>query len=385
MRRTVVIVLASLVLIGSGYLALQRFAWQQARKTAIVRRGTLAATVQALGKVQARREVELDFPVGGRVLRVAAEVGEKVTPGQLLVELDPTPFQKALKDAQLTLEIRETQLAEARAGPKPEEVEVAAANLRKAAAARQAAQAKYDKVADKPNAETSPEALTLTQARADYEIAETNYQRVTSGPSPEELSVLEKQVEAARLKVEEAQGALAQAQLLAPFTGTVTAVSVHPDEIIPAYRQAVALADFSTLQIVAEVDEIDVGAVAAGQTVEIRLDAFPGRHLQGMVESVAPAAAPQRGSIVYETVVSLDPKGLPIRLGMGASLLITTGEKADVLLVPIQALHPAGSKQVVKVLRGGQVIEVPVVTGLSNESEAEVVEGLQEGDIVVIE
>ncbi|HID86942.1 MAG TPA: efflux RND transporter periplasmic adaptor subunit [Anaerolineae bacterium] len=199
------------------------------------------------------------------------------------------------------------------------------------------------------------------------------------------MELLEKQVALAEVALEEAKARPAEAQIIAPFAGTVTAIEVREGENVGALVPLITLSDLTTLEIVAQIDEIDVAEVAVGQKAQIRLDAFPGEELAGTITRVAPAATTERGSTIYQAVVRFERTDLPLRLGMGANLRITTLEKADVLLVPNRAIQPIGRKRVVRVLEGGNVREVEVVTGLSNESETEIVEGLREGEVVLVE
>lgn len=118
--------------------------------------------------------------------------------------------------------------------------------------------------------------------------------------------------------------------------------------------------------------------IAPDQEVEIRLDAYPAHTLSGAIVNLAPAASPQRGSTAYEAMVKFDAGGLTLRLGMGANLKVITLEKEGVLLVPNRAIQPIGRRKVVRVLEGRSIRQVEVVTGLSNESETEIVEGLAE-------
>jgi HlyD family secretion protein len=276
-------------------------------------------------------------------------------------------------------------LDKARAGASSEEIEIAQANLRKAALAKQVAQAAYDEIVNEENAETSPEALALQQATIDYQIAQRNYERLVNAPPADELAALEKQLESAQLALERAQVQWEEMQLIAPLAGTVVRVETREGEMVSAYRPVVVIADLTSLQIIAEVDEIDVAEVAPGQEVTIRLDAYPGQTLPGTIGSLAPAASLQRSSTVYEAVVEFDAEGLALRLGMGANLKIITLEKGGVLLVPNRAIQPIGRRRVVKVVDGRSIREVEVITGLSNESETEIVEGLAEGQKILIE
>jgi HlyD family secretion protein len=384
--RAIVIGILVLAAVGGGYWWYRVAVTRQVASTVLVRRGTITATVETTGKVHSARQVELSLPFGGRVKRVAVAVGDKVEAGQLLLELEAPDAERQVREAELNLEIRQLQLDKARAGASPEEIEIAQANLRKAALAKQVAQAAYDEIANEENAEASPEALALQQATIDYQIAQRNYERLVNGPTTDELSALEKQLESAQLTLERARAHLEEMRLITPLAGTAVRVEASEGEMVSAYRPVVVIADLNSVQIIAEVDEIDVAEVAPGQDVEIRLDAYPAAQtLAGTIVSLAPAASPQRGSTVYEAVVEFDAEGLALRLGMGANLKIITLEKEGVLLVPNRAIQPIGRRKVVKVVDGKSIREVEVVTGLSNESETEIIGGLAEGQKILIE
>jgi len=385
--RVKVVVIGILVLVAAagGYGWYRLGVTRQVASTALVQRGTITATVETTGKVRSAWQVELSLPFGGRVKRVAVSVGDRAKAGQLLLELEAPDAERQVREAELNLEIRQLQLDKAIAGASPEEIEIAQANLRKAALAKQVAQAAYDKIADEEDAETSPEALALQQATIDYQIAQRNYERLVNGPPTDDLSVLERQLESAQLALKRAQAQLKEMQLIAPSAGAVVRVEVSEGEMVSAYRPVVIIADLNSLQIIADVDEIDVAEVNPGQQVEIRLDAYPAHTLSGTILSLAPAASPQRGSTVYEAAVQFDAGGLALHLGMGANLKIITLEREGVLLVPNRAVQPLGRKKVVKVLDGRGVREVEVITGLSNESETEIIEGLVEGQKILIE
>jgi HlyD family secretion protein len=383
--RAIVIGILVLAAVVGGYGWYRVGVARQGANTVLVRRGTITATVETTGKVHSAGQVELSLPFGGRVKGVAVSVGDQVEAGQLLLELEAPDAERQVREAELNLEIRQLQLDKARAGASSEEIEIAQANLRKAALAKQVAQAAYDEIANEENAETSPEALALQQATIDYQIAQRNYERLVNAPPADELAALEKQLESAQLALERAQAQWEEMQLIAPLAGTVVRVEAREGEMVSAYRPVVVIADLTSLQFIAEVDEIDVAEVAPGQEVTIRLDAYPGQNLSGMIGSLAPAASPQQGSTVYEAVVEFDAEGLALRLGMGANLKIITLEKEGVLLVPNRAIQPIGRRRIVKVVDGRSIREVEVITGLSNESETEIVEGLAEGQKILIE
>lgn len=353
-------------------------------ETVTVHRGPITATVQVVGQVQPVREANLAFKVGGQVKEVKVRAGEVVESGQLLASLLADDLARQVQEAELNLAIRKSQRDALLLGPTAAEIEAARAALRKAIISLNAAQAAYDEIADQPDAATSAEAIQLEVAKQDYQIAKANFEKVVQGPSAAQRDALNKEVELAQLALERARSALVEAELRAPFAGTVLSIGIRPGEMVYGFNPVIRLADLSELQIVAYVDELDVALVAPGQKVSVRFDAFPEEELSGEVVSLAPAATTQRGSTVYEALVRLEEASLPLRVGMNADLTITTLAKENVLLLPSRAIQSVGRRKVVTVLRGDRREEVEVITGLSNQMSVEILSGLSEGDIVLL-
>jgi len=276
-------------------------------------------------------------------------------------------------------------------GPDENAVAQAEANLRNAEAALKQAQAKYDPVswrsdigrlsqsleleqatnnyqaalASYNSAVKDPAADQIQQARANVEQARANLQKLLDSPTPAELAaaraqlaqaeaqlasltagastekiaVAEAQVEQSRINLAEAEDNLAKATLVAPFDGVVTAVHVAEGEI--AGGLAIEMADMHNLDVVLDVDEVDVGALAVGQPAVITLETWPGAEIDGEVVSIAPQATAGAGAIVsYEVRLSLGQTDLPVRIGMTANADLITAARQGVLLVPNQAITP---------------------------------------------
>ncbi len=192
-------------------------------------------------------------------------------------------------------------------------------------------------------------------------------------------------MDSAQLDLDSAKQAQAQTQLRAPYDGIVTEVDAQPNEMVGGYNPVVGVADLTNLELFADIDEIDVGAVAPGQSVEIHLDAFPGETLTGKLTQLFPAASNERGALIYHARIQFDKGGLAIRPGMGGTIKIATVEKKGVLLVPSRAIRNAGTQKIVTELVNGVVRTVVVQTGLSDGNETEIVSGLDPGARLVIE
>jgi HlyD family secretion protein len=383
-RRSLVagIVTLAAIIAGAGLAWRYLLARPSSEQTAIVRRGTIEATVNALGRVQPKQQLSLSTRGSGTVKRILVERGQKVQAGELLLELDAQEYDDAVSQAERNLKVRRQQLEEALAAPDGPTLDLARAKLRRATALRLKAQQDYDKVSHRPDAESSDEALALEAAKLEYEIARAEFDRTMQGTPEPELERLRADIDDAEAALRQAMRQRESARIYAPFAGTIMGVEPKVGENVYGFSPLVRLADLSQFQIVAEIDEIDVPRVAEGQNVRIRLDAFPARDLDGKIARLFPGVSETRGTTTYEAIVDLEGEALPLRPGMGASLNITTQVAADVLLVPRRAIRQVGRYQVANVLMAGRTKQVVVVTGLSNEAEIEVLSGLSEGQIV---
>ncbi|NLS78000.1 MAG: efflux RND transporter periplasmic adaptor subunit [Chloroflexi bacterium] len=385
MKKWLIIGGALILLVVGAILAYTRWGGSNGANTAQVRRGVISATVETTGSIRPARQVRLSPQVTGTVARVAVATGDVVEPGDLLLELREPALERAVRQAELSLEIQELQLQQARYGGSDAEIAIATARLRQATVVLQAAQEEYDEIAGQEGASTSDEAIALEGAKVNYEIAKAGFDGAVNGADADRIALLTKQRDLAALGLESARDQLAQTRLLAPFAGTVLAIDVRPEEAAYARNPLLTLADLTRLEVVAQIDEIDIGAVAEGQEVEIMLDAFPGQRLRGQINHIAPAATPQRGSTVYEATIAFSGEGLRVRPDMGTNVTIITLAKEDALLVPNRAIQRVGQAQVVRVLEGRKAQEREVVVGLSNRDETEILEGLREGETVLLE
>lgn len=368
----ILVVVIVLSVIGMNVFAPQA----SAPSTAIVRRGDLSASVNATGKVSSKKIARLSLPMSGVVQSIDKREGDDVNAGDVILALRADESQRRVRQAELNLQARQLDLARAKAAPRDEDIEIARANLRKATLAAAAADDAYTKNPTLQN-ETAREL-----ARIDLDIARASFNRVTNGPTQEELDALQIAITNAQLDLDAAKNALAQTKLTAPFAGTVTEITVREGELVGGFNPLATIADLKQLQIAADIDEIDVANVAVGQSVEVRLDAFPGETFSGKLLRLFPAASTQRGTTVYSAIVDFDPKNFKVRLGMGANLKILTVEKKGVLIVPNRALKNVGTRKAVHIVAPGEPRDVTVQVGVTNGSETEILSGVNAGDVV---
>ncbi|HID53181.1 MAG TPA: efflux RND transporter periplasmic adaptor subunit, partial [Anaerolineae bacterium] len=289
---------------------------------------------------------------------------------------------KALQDAAEQLTIAQTKLADLQAGPKQGNVTSASANISAAQANLEQAKANHERLlAGATPSQIAAAEATLAQAQA-------NLDSLQEGASAEDIAIAEAGVEKARLALADATEALAKATIRTPFAGLVTAVNVNQGEM--AANNIVEIVS-DQLQVILNVDEIDVGVLAPGQTAVITLETWPNEEINGAISAIAPSANNGGGVITYDVLLTLDETDLPVLVGMTANARLITASRQDVLLVPnaaITADRANGVYTVNKIVgeENGRPLteEVEVTIGLKDDQYTQILSGLAEGDEVVI-
>lgn len=268
------------------------------------------------------------------------------------------------------------------AGPNDNAVDAAQASVSAAAANRDAAQANLDLLL---NGATDSQ---IAAAEAAVAQAQATLEELQNGPSAEQIAITQAQVEQARLTLSAAQDVLKQATLQAPFDGVVTTINIAPGEL--ATGVALELVDTNSFEVILEVNEADVGALAVGQPAVITLEAWPDQAIESQITAIAPQATTGptalAGPVTYQVHVGLGATALPVRLGMTANANLITANREGVLLVPNRAVRADRTQGTysVYVMKDGVALETAVTIGLRDSSYTQITGGLFEGDEVVL-
>lgn len=278
--------------------------------------------------------------------------------------------EAAVNQAEESVRIAELQLEKAKKGPSTEDLESAKAQLAQA-------QSEYARAAD----ESTAQEVGLDILKADVERARLALERLQDGIDP----TLE-------LAVERAENELENSRLIAPFDGIVSAVNLQEGVQVAGTLPAVTLVDDTVFFVDVTVDEIDIGKITRGQSVEVTVDAYPNTVLRGEIETIAPAPNNVGGVVAYPVRVRLadiNNDEVEIRDGMTASVLIETSMLEDVLLVPNWAVRTDQSSTETYTYcycmkDDGTPQRTPITIGQRNETYTQVTSGLEKGATVVL-
>jgi HlyD family secretion protein len=300
MNRKRIAAAAAVVVVAASSVAMYRRADAKdapAYRFAAVTRGNLEATVSATGALSAVKTVQVGTQVSGQIAAIYADFNQKVKKGQLLARIDPTLQQQAVQDAQAGVERVQSQYTMSKE--------------------------EYDREKTLFDSKVIT-ASEFNTAQSNYEVAKAN-------------------MKSAQIALDKARQNLAYTNIYAPIDGVIVERTVDVGQTVAASLSAPELFlianDLSEMQILAKVDESDIGSIAVGQPVTFTVQAYPNRSFTGTVQQVRLQSTTQDNVVNYTTVISVanaDGKLLP---GMTATVQFLTGSAKNALLVPNAALR----------------------------------------------
>jgi HlyD family secretion protein len=238
-------------------------------------------------------------------------------------------------------------------------------------------------------AKLTPSAEDLASAQANLDQAKATFAKLTAPATDLDQQIAQAAVSQAEQTVKQAELALDNTLLKAPFDGIVAQLNIVPGSVATAATPAVRLINRNPLHVDLRLSENDVAQVQQGQEVRLTIQSLGDWQTDGQVSYIAPAADNSNGLVTYAVRVSFPDKEPRVKVGMTADLDIVTARKENVLLVPNTALLPKGSGRVVQEpqtdSQGQQATprEIEVQTGLTDGSRTEILGGLSEGQTII--
>ena len=362
-------------------------------------RGDLMLSVSGDGSVDVASEMRLSFENGGEVAKVYVERGDVVEEGRILAVLTPLEtdtLQLAVIQAGIALAQAEYNLDEAENPYTDEDIQDAEEAVENAEDFLDIADEMLRYVSiHGSDWEVNQWQMEVLNAEIQLEMAEETLDDMLNERDEEWIEILRMQVYAAEQIFAGAQDDLEIETITAPFDGAVADIYVEEGDVIPpssvSQVTVVQLIDITRMELVVNLDEIDIPGVRMGQKVVIIVDALPDLQLEGRVVSIYPLPTVDAGLVQYSAKISFEvPEDSGLRVGMSTTADIILTERQGVLLVPDRAIdYSNAGNTIVRVVLSGpegtqQIEERPVVIGLSDGFQTEIISGLTEGEIVIL-
>ncbi|WP_415182809.1 efflux RND transporter periplasmic adaptor subunit [Phaeovulum sp.] len=325
----------------------------------------VALRVYGLGTVEARILARIGFEAGAGVTDLAADAGDHVTRGQVLAQLSTVEQEARVARARAALTAARASLAKAKAN-----VARAGAVL----AQREAANLRQQELAGR----STISAQSAEESQRDVDVA-----RADQAVAVADVAVVQAQAEDAAAALSYEQALLAQRALRAPFDAVIVERHAEAGDVVRAGDAIFTLIDPATIWILAYIDEERAGALALGQTAEIRLRSLPHQTFSGEVARIGL----ESDRINEERRVWLTCTDCPTQMFLGeqAEVRITLGQLSQAVMVPEIAINGFdGHTGRVWVVNNGKLAQLPLTFGArSEDARVEVVAGLPDGAKIV--
>ena len=307
------------------------------------------AVLTASGYVVARRKAAVASKGTGTLMFLGVEEGDRVKKGQVIARLEDSDVAATLQRARENLRVAEADLKDAKQSLERERILL---NER-------------------------------VVAQAEFDAAEARYNRVVAS------------IDAAKFAVKEAEVAVENTRIVAPFDGTVLKKNADVGEIVAPLAGAassraavVTIADMSSLEVDADVSEANITRVSPNQNCEVRLDAYPERGYLAYVSKIVPTADRAKATVLVKIKFNdYDHRVLPDMSAkitfLSADFAQTAASTRPVLTVPATAVATRNGRQVVYQVKEDRAVEVPVVVGRPIGNLIEIKQGLKEGQKVI--
>ena len=403
-------------------------------------RRTLKEQVAASGKIFPETEVKISSDVSGEIVELFVEEGDSIVEGQILARIDPDAYQSQVERGSASVNNAKAQLANARSG-----IERSKAQLAQAVAQKEQINAQFINTRDIHNRnKTLHEQGIISDAEFEASLSNLNAIQANLRSAEAAIKTAEANQEAARqtakaadftvkstqASLKELQTSLRRTTIYAPHSGIISVLNVEQGERVVGTIQMTGtemmrIANMNVMEVQVDVSENDVLRVSVGDHCEIEVDAYLDRKFSGKVTEIANSASGTGNSISLTTdqvinfivKIRIDPasyadlispiKPFPFRPGMSASVEINTQTENNALSVPIQAVttkdlskkkprdpdapqarevsNKADELKEVVFLASGDTTSIRVVkTGVQDDTYIQIVDGLQEGEQVII-
>jgi len=317
--------------------------------SAAAEKGTLTSSIDATGNIIVDQSSNIDPTITGTVAGLAVNVGDKVTKGQFLFNIENDDLSVSVIKAQTSYQQALSSLESAKATKKSAKVDYEAANSKNRSALEQ------------------------------------KYEAAVAGVAAAEQSLVSAQADLANQREE-----AGERRVVSPIDGTVNEVNIKNGDDLSKLssgttRQVpIIIGDLGTMKAQVQVNEVDIANVSIGQKVMMKFDAIDELETSGKVEKMDSLGTISSGVVTYNVTINFDSLDSRIKSDMSVSASIITDVIQDALIVPASAVKTQSGSTYVEVLNNGQTpVEKTVIVGISNGTDTQIASGINEGDKVV--
>lgn len=332
----------------------------------------LIIKLKSPGEAVTNMKINMKAEVAGVIKSLNVEESKHVKKGELLVELDDEKYRLDLELeeatrlnvlSELLVEKRFAEPGEAKSGSDKEKI--------------QKAKDDYE--------EARRRFRSGLTSRAEFEKASSEYELslIESGEIKEEIRAAAKGLTQAEIRVKAAQMNLEKTKIKAPFSGLIHDIKISPQEHVTSGRELFTLVNIDRIRVHAKVLESEIGKMKVGREVDLKFSAYQGKIFKGKVKAISPVINPQDKTCTV--IIDVANPEEEIKPGMHVEVEIAAEIHKDKLLIPQDAVLVRSGRKLAFVVEEGLAKWRYIDVGLENEGYAEVLDGVKEGESVIIE
>jgi len=310
--------------------------------------GDISEFSNLVGTLKPNKTVNVIPKMAGKVVQVNFDVGDHVKAGDILFKLDDIDIQNQVKSAEAAL-----KMAEANYTLNKQKYEQSKTDF-----------ARY-------------EALYKEGA-----ISQQEYEQMKLSVSPDMLKLYEAQLAQAQASYDTALSQLQNTIVTSPINGVVASKSVNVGEMAANTMPSFVIVDNSSMFVEVKLTDSLINRVKPGDRLTIKLGDGSEQAVEGVVDTVAPAAEQSTG--LFPVKIKIDNKDGSLKAGMTATVVLPSETKKDVVLIPKEAVVIQNTVSVVFTVKDGKAVRNVVTTGISDDKNIEVVSGIKTGDEVIV-
>ncbi len=350
--------------------------------TVTVVRGDLVQTIVASGRVATPKRVSIGTELTGRVVAIPVNEGQRVTRGQLLIQLNDDDERAALAQAEAGIAQANAKLRQTRDVALP----AAEQSLRQAQSNLTQAQQQFARTHEMTTRGAFSKAQ-LDDAQRNLDVAQSQFKAAqiqvrTSRAGGSDFVLAQSALQQADASRQAAQARLDATRIVAPADGILIARNVERGDVATAGKSLMVLAPAGLTQVVVQIDEKNLSLLSVGESAVGSADAYPDQRFAASVSYINPGIDPLRGAVEVKLDVTKPPAYL--KQDMTASIDIEVARRNGTLIVPTGTIHDLDSgKPWVMVIRDRHAQKQAVKLGLTGAGQVEVLEGVAAGDRLV--
>ncbi|TAE61786.1 MAG: efflux RND transporter periplasmic adaptor subunit [Nostocales cyanobacterium] len=356
---------------------------------AIARTQSLTKQVDYIGNTTPYRTVSVRSQAEGRLIALNLDIGDTVNRGQVISQIDNVLLNTSLQQAEAELATSKSEVVRAKTQVSNAQAEVEKARLEllqaQSDSQRQQKLLKEGAISEQTAQQAKTTALTSQKAlNAAIEQVKTEQQAVEAAQG---------RVFAQKALVKAAKERLSYSRIISPITGVVAEKVTEPGNLLQPGSEVIKIADLSRIKVIVQVSELELSKIQVGQSVQVRLDAFPDQTIMGRVARISPTADPRARLIPVEVVIP--NSGGKIASGLLARVNFVTQTAPRVVIAETAINSKENSEKsdqmqsskifIVKEQDGKTTVqERPVTLGKKADDQVEILSGLQPGERYVL-